>query len=201
MAAWSDHITVQQVTDQHEDVRWLQYNLRAEDYIELLETKTDITVFAFDDTMENYIAYDEDHMPLFLFGVSKEPLYGYGHLIWCVTRDDMYDRYRREFVAMGRYYLRRWKRRFPQMWNMVTDRNDKSKRWLRKMGASFSEPFLYNNMTWRLFTIGGADHVRSSRHDRPDRIAGNQPVQRPAAAIQCPGGYVQRPGYGSRKQR
>lgn len=77
MAAWSDHITVQQVTDQHEDVRWLQYNLRAEDYIELLETKTDITVFAFDDTMENHIAYDEDHMPLFLFGVSKEPLYGY----------------------------------------------------------------------------------------------------------------------------
>lgn len=178
MGEWSGPITVRPITNEDAvSVRWLRSRLRGQDTVELRDTETDLVEFALEETMDNYIAWDPSGLPLFLFGVSKFPVTGYGHIVWCVARKDMYSRYRKEFVRLGHQVLRDWKAQYPRMWNMVLDTNGKSKRWLKAMGATFSDPMLYKGSNWRLFTIEGRNpDVRDTVDDRPYGLAGNQPI-------------------------
>lgn len=184
MGEWLSHTTVKPITKELlPDVRWLAARLRDRDDMELKATETDLETFAVDVDYDNYIAY-VDGRPLLLFGVSRSVICGYGHVVWCVARFDLYQHYRKVFVALGRQILPRWKRRYPKMWNMITQSNDKSRRWLAAFGAEFSKPFLYKDMSWQLFFIeGSGDHVRHAVDDGIDSHSGNQPVQHTKAAV------------------
>lgn len=184
MAEWSNHITVKRITKEElPDVRWLKYRLRQQDDLELKATDTHLETFALETGMENYIVYTCGS-PLTLFGVSKKPMAGYGHMVWCVAREDLYSRHKKAFVALGNYILPAWKKKYPRMFNMITENNELSYHWLKAMGAKFSEPFLYKDMSWKLFFIEGSDtDVRSSRDDCPDSHAGDEPVQSAEAAV------------------
>lgn len=177
MAEWLNHITVKRITKEAEkDVRWLKYRLRQQDTIELRATDTDLEEFALDTTMENYIVYTCGS-PLILFGISKKPLYGYGHVVWCVARKDLYRRHKKVFVALGNRVLKIWKKAYPRMFNMITENNKQSFHWLKAMGATFSEPFLYKDMSWKLFFIEGSEHnVRSTVDDGIDSHSRYEPI-------------------------
>jgi hypothetical protein len=184
MGDWLAHITVKPITkDLLPDVRWLAERLRNRDDMELKATDTQLETFAVDVDYENYIAY-VDGQPLLLFGVSRSVICGYGHVVWCVARQDLYQHYKKEFVALGRQVLPKWKRRFPKMWNMITQSNEKSRRWLKSFGAEFSKPFLYKDMSWQLFFVKGDEkHVRRTVDDGPYGHTGNQSVQPAKTAV------------------
>lgn len=74
-------------------------------------------------------------------------------MIWCVARDDLYSNHKKEFVSLGNRILPKWKQKYPRMFNMITVSNETSYRWLKAMGAKFSEPFMFNDMSWKLFFI------------------------------------------------
>lgn len=178
MEEWLNPITVRLITNRHiNDIRWLRDHLRPEDTMELRDTETNLVEFALDERMTNYLAYDPEGVPLFVFGISDFPVTGYGHIVWCVARHDMYDHYRKDFVRLGHQVLHDWKQTYPRMWNMILDRNEKSKRWLSAMGATFSEPMLYKGNNWRLFIIEGSEaDVRYAMDDWSCGPAGNQSV-------------------------
>ena len=94
MGDWLAHITVKPITKELlPDVRWLAKRLRNRDDMELKATDTDLETFAVDVDYENYIAYI-DGQPLLLFGVSRSVICGYGHVVWCVARQDLYQRFK-----------------------------------------------------------------------------------------------------------
>ncbi len=153
MAAWQEHITVRPITvAELPDVLWLTERLRPQDKLEIEATDTNMEKFAVDPDMENYIAYAKNG-PVFMWGVSKYPVWEMGHLIWCVTRHDMYEKYKKEFVQMGHEILNEWKKKYDIMWNTVLDSNEQSKRWLKYMGAQLGEPRECQGRAWRIFMI------------------------------------------------
>lgn len=159
MAAWLNHLTVKRV--EKEDmpaVERLSKELRRTDKIELALTEADVCKDALDETYENYITY-YDTEPIFIGGISKKEYTGYGHAIWAVCRYDTYTQFKREWVVVSSGLISNWRRQYGTLWNMILDTNAVSKAWLKKQGATFSEPFLFNDHTWRLFTIQGVEQT------------------------------------------
>lgn len=183
MAVWSRAIRVKQITkNEWQDVRWLLNHLRQTDNMELSLTETDVEKDLFNDEFCNYIAYLGDR-PLFIGGISRKTYTGYGHMIWAVCRYDTYDKYKREWVRVSNALMANWKHQYGQLWNMILERNDVSKRWLKRMGATFSEPFIYNGVNWQLFRIEVNHNVQSGMDDRITSNTRVKPIQSNQTAV------------------
>lgn len=155
MEEWLKAITVEPITETcRPKVKELAANLRPKDVEELTLTNTNLLLWTYNPDMRNYLICDGGK-PVFLFGISKQPEFNNGHIIWCVCDKETYTKRRRAFVSLGNMIFRQWKRNYRTMWNTVLADNEKSIRWLSAMGAVFSRPQPYRGKQWRLFMIEG----------------------------------------------
>jgi hypothetical protein len=86
------------------------------------------------------LAFLISDMPLAVFGCSRLSLDGIGSP-WLLGAVGV-ERYSRQFLELGRTYVTRWATEYEGLINVVDQRNDRSIRWLGKLGFSFHEPVL-----------------------------------------------------------
>lgn len=101
--------------------------------------------------------------PICIFGLSRER-YEYGRVVWCLGTDDV-DRHKKDFVLFSRYVLSWWSNQYGRLFNYVAAKNDRSIRWLKRMGAVVGSPRQINDKgdLFCLFTIeieGRERHVQ-----------------------------------------
>lgn len=109
-----------------------------------------------------FVAKTPEGAVLCAFGLSAARD-AFGAPIWCLGATALQG-YEREFMVYSKRILERWQREFGRLYNYVSVDNDKALRWLRWLGAAFSEPFAYgaNGEFFILFTLGGNKYVCGS---------------------------------------
>lgn len=90
---------------------------------------------------------------LCIFGLSMiKTMYGRG--IWCLCSKKIIE-YKKEFLVNSYLVIEEWLNKYEKLYNYVDCRNEKTIRWLKWLGAKFSEPFPFGkeNTPFILFTI------------------------------------------------
>ena len=114
---------------------------------EAIETSLDCAYISF-------VARAEDNTTLCIFGLSSVTHSEYGRAVWFLGTKEM-DNYSREFVYYSKIIINEMLKNNERLYNYISIHNDKSIRWLKRLGASFSEPFLLNGEEFLLFILGG----------------------------------------------
>jgi hypothetical protein len=78
-----------------------------------------------------------DNMPISLFGVA--PMADHIGSPWMLGTEELYE-HPRELVVFGRRYISLMTGAYPVLLNYVDARNEKSVRWLKRMGFQFADP-------------------------------------------------------------
>lgn len=140
-----------------QNIDYLADNLRSIDRLEAkamgydslyeaIKTSLDCATLAF-------IAKGENNEVLCAFGVSAVAHAEYGNAVWLVATDNL-DHYQKEFVYYSKIIIKEFLKEW-RLYNYISVNNDKSIRWLKRLGASFSEPFTINGEQFLLFILGG----------------------------------------------
>lgn len=132
-----------------EDAIKLANNLRKED-LEELEALGGIALNSLLDgyflSDECYSAFVDNHI-IGMFGINKET-----HSIWFLG-SDLCLSVPREWIRTAGYYIRHFLEISPILTNTVSINNKLHIKWLRRMGAKFSAPYLINNHYFQDFFI------------------------------------------------
>ncbi|MDY2983873.1 MAG: hypothetical protein SOR75_00900 [Synergistes jonesii] len=103
-----------------------------------------------------FAARDGRGRTLGLFGVFREDAHW-----WCpwLIGTSALDECRRDFVRLSAALFPRLLKRFPNMRNYVDARNERSVRWLKRLGFQFGapEPYGVAGLPFYRFWIGGGD--------------------------------------------
>jgi len=132
-----------------EDIQELTPRLRQDDIneIEALGFNSLISL------MDGYLISDEcysvfvDNHIIGMFGINIT-----SHSIWFLGSDGCNDA-KREWVKAGRYYINHFLELSPVLFNTVSTQNKLHIKWLKRMGAKFSAPYLFNNHYFQDFYI------------------------------------------------
>lgn len=132
-----------------EDVLNLIGHLRQDDLDELsIKGHTDLIAlmdgFIFSD--ECYSVFVNNHI-IGMFGFSKQT-----QSIWFLGSDECAT-YKREWLRSARYYIRHFLEVSPILTNTVSIKNELHIKWLKRMGAKFSAPYLINDHYFQDFYI------------------------------------------------
>jgi hypothetical protein len=93
-----------------------------------------------------------DGKPEAIFGVGILNVIGGVGAPWLLATDEV-ERNRRVFVRLSISFRNELLERYPVLRNFVDVRNTASIRWLRWMGAEFSEPVLIRDHPFRMFEM------------------------------------------------
>jgi hypothetical protein len=143
------------------DVAFLAANLRDADRVELVGTRgPDVR---FEDAISRavllsshtWVAAGDDHEPIAIFGVAPVSMLNGIGSPWFLSTDRAY-KHPRTLVSEGRRYLARMRESYFSLVNYVDVRNDKSIRWLRRMGFTIHPPIPYGveGEPFHRFTMG-----------------------------------------------
>ena len=135
------------VTNLREADKLEAYAMGYDDLKEAIETSLDCAYISF-------VARAEDNKALCIFGLSSVTHSEYGRAVWFLGTKEM-DKYSREFVYYSKIIINEMLKNNERLYNYISVHNDKSIRWLKRLGASFSEPFLLNGEEFLLFILGG----------------------------------------------
>lgn len=114
---------------------------------EAIETSLDCAYISF-------VARAEDNKAICIFGLSSVTHTEYGRAVWLLGTKEM-DKYSREFVYYSKIIIAEMLKNNERLYNYISVHNDKSIRWLKRLGAEFSEPFNLNGEQFLLFILGG----------------------------------------------
>ena len=114
---------------------------------EAIETSLDCAYISF-------VARGEDNKTLCIFGLSSVTHSEYGRAVWFLGAKEM-DGYSKEFVYYSKIIIKEMLKEHDRLYNYISVYNDKSIRWLKRLGAEFSEPLLINGEQFLLFILGG----------------------------------------------
>lgn len=78
-----------------------------------------------------------DNTPISIFGVA--PMAEHIGSPWMLGTEELYD-HPRDLVVLGRRYIQLMTGAYPVLINYVDARNEKSVRWLKRMGFQFGDP-------------------------------------------------------------
>ena len=87
-----------------------------------------------------------------IFGVSAIEHKNYGRAVWFLGTNAL-DEYQREFIRHSKTIIEQFLKEYGQLYNYVSVGNKTSIRWLKSLGADFSEPFEINGEKFVLFLI------------------------------------------------
>ena len=139
-----------------ENIEELINNLREVDKMEVKAMGYDRLREAIDISLNyayiSFVAKGEDNATLCIFGLSSLVHREYGRAVWFLGTEEM-DKYQREFVHYAKIIINEMLKEHERLYNYVSVRNDKSIRWLKRLGASFSEPFLINGEEFVIFVM------------------------------------------------
>lgn len=114
---------------------------------EAIETSLDCAYISF-------VARAEDNKAICIFGLSSVTHTEYGRAVWLLGTKEM-DKYSREFVYYSKIIIAEMLKNNERLYNYISVHNDKSIRWLKRLGAEFSKPFNLNGEQFLLFILGG----------------------------------------------
>ena len=132
-----------------EDVIDLMHKLRQEDVMEL-EAQGYTPLMAL---MDGYIFSDEcysafvDNHIAGMFGINQRT-----NSIWFLGSDAI-NNCKRQWIITAGYYIRHFLEFTPILTNKVSTSNTLHIKWLKRMGAKFSAPYLINNHYFQDFYI------------------------------------------------
>ena len=139
-----------------ENIEELINNLREVDKMEARAMGYDRLREAVDTSLNyayiSFVAKGEDNTTLCIFGLSSLVHSEYGRAVWFLGTKEM-DNYSREFVYYSKIIINEMLKEHDRLYNYISVYNDKSIRWLKRLGASFSEPFLINGEEFILFVM------------------------------------------------
>lgn len=98
-----------------------------------------------------------DGRPELIFGIGDISILAGVGAPWLLGTDAVEDHYIR-FLRLSVDFRDQLFARYPVMRNFVDDRNKVSKRWLKWLGATFSDPIIFRGATFRMFELRSA-HV------------------------------------------
>lgn len=130
-----------------EDVIALSSNLRKED----LEELSILGYTPYGSLMDGFLFSDEcwtafvDNHILGMFGYNKQT-----QSIWFLG-NDLSRLTKREWLLVAKKYINRWLNESPVLSNTVYTKNTLHIKWLKRMGAKFSAPFIINNHLFQDF--------------------------------------------------
>lgn len=136
-----------------EDVLYIAENMRAIDRFEVKAFGCKDVLQALEDSISNseVSVLVKGEKPLCVLGLSLVDSEN-RRAVWLLGVDDMKS-YKKEFLCYGYLVLTYWFSEFGAMYNYISVDNDKSIRWLKWLGASFSEPFLLGGQLFREFIL------------------------------------------------
>lgn len=159
-----------------EAVRTIEERLRPIDRLEVEGVGMTVQKCAYHPDCDNWLVTARDGTPLCVFGVSRGRHGDMGHAVWMLAAVDV-TRYKKELIRIGTSVLRHYAAIYGQVYNVISIKNNQSRRWLAAAGAVFYEPFTANNERWQAFTIKGSEkHVRSTVDDGTDGAAGDTAI-------------------------
>ena len=135
------------VTNLREADKLEAYAMGYDSLKEVIETSLDCAYISF-------VAKGKSGEILCIFGLSSLTHSEYGRAVWFLGTKEM-DNYSREFVYYSKIIINEMLKEHDRLYNYISVYNDKSIRWLKRLGASFSEPFLLNGEQFLLFILGG----------------------------------------------
>lgn len=97
-----------------------------------------------------------DGRPEVMFGIGEINVLTGIYAPWLLGTDAVETHYV-QFLRRSVDFRDQLLRRYPVMRNFVDDRNKASKRWLKWLGATFSEPVDFDGHPFRLFELRSAD--------------------------------------------
>lgn len=100
---------------------------------------------------------EDDEGPIAIFGVAPVSLLDGVGSPWFLSTERAYD-HPRALVSGGRHYLSRMRAHYPELFNYVDARNERSIRWLGRLGFTLRPAVPYGNLglPFHKFEIGRA---------------------------------------------
>lgn len=132
-----------------EDIVKLANNLRIEDIEEILAIGSlplNSLLDGFFLSDECYSAFVDNHI-IGIFGFNKEY-----HTIWFLG-NNLCESVKKEWIRTAGYYIKHFLDISPILTNTVSSKNKLHIKWLKRMGAIFSAPYLINNHYFQDFYI------------------------------------------------
>lgn len=136
-----------------EDIQYIASNLRTVDQFE-------VQAFGYDDYLEaikvsianaKVCFVVKGECPICVFGLSNLEL-NKNNAVWLLAAKDI-KRYKKEFLKYSYLIINYWFNEFGAMYNYISVENKDSIRWLKWLGASFSEPFLIGGYEFKEFIL------------------------------------------------
>ena len=121
-------------------------NIRAIDKEECIATRGDVPLFNI--ILEGYLSSAECYTGvcgLEIVGIMGFRRESYKWVIpWLIATENM-NKHKTAFVRSTDFYFPVFKTRYPNMKNIIYEKNRASVRWLKHLGFQFSEPFTYGS--------------------------------------------------------
>ena len=131
------------------DVALLVDNLRQDDVDELTASGSTPLISLMNGYLlsdECYSAFVNNHI-IGMFGVNYQT-----HSIWFLG-NDLSATVKKEWIRTASYYIKHFLELSPVLTNTVSIKNTVHIKWLKRMGAKFSAPYLINNHLFQDFYI------------------------------------------------
>lgn len=139
----ADYVIKQCKKDETEFIKQFMQDIRKADLDELLSLTGNNPereiIESVSNSIKAYKGTSADNKPLVLYGITKVQNVA-GFMIWCVGTNEL-ARYEKSFIKVSHAILKTWLKKYKRLYNFTSVKNKKSIKWLRWLGATFSEPF------------------------------------------------------------
>lgn len=136
-----------------QDLLYLANNLRKIDCLEIkgLGFKNNIEAIKCSIGSSGIVLIVKGEKPFCVFGLSNRTN-SIGKVVWLVATEKI-NSYKKDFLILGYQILKLWCREFGALYNYISIKNTNSIRWLKWLGATFSEPFFIGKEKYMQFTL------------------------------------------------
>lgn len=148
------HVTIDEYdyTKHYADILYIANNLRQIDRLEVEAFGFTDYLQAIEKSMDNaeVVFVVKGDKPLCVFGLGEES--NGIRVVWLLASEGI-EKYKREFIEYSYPILKFWFKEYGPMFNYISVENINSIRWLKWLGANFSEPFLIGGQGFKEFTL------------------------------------------------
>lgn len=96
---------------------------------------------------------DIEGVPVAMFGIVPDSILGRRANVWFLGAPEM-TRIKKTFVRLSRHFIGEFLSQYPELWNMVDSRYERTLRWLESCGAVINaKPIMLGDVPFYGFTI------------------------------------------------
>lgn len=150
-----DNYVIEKVVNAEETAKLLLANIRDADLTEMLDLKQDpypAIVTSITESVECY-QYSKNNKLGCVFGVCNS---ANGYVIWMIATKVMDDN-SKDLVKLGMDFIRHTVEKYKCLHNVISTKNIKAIRYIKRAGARLSGPFIMNGTEVQIFTLGGGE--------------------------------------------